>query len=76
MQAHAPRMEIIHETTHAFGTCGMSLAITNDLSTAGKLAIMALMFIGRVRLLSFLYTLGGKSRKLMYRYRKERVNIG
>ncbi len=75
-EPHASVTEIIFEITSAFGTCGMSLGITNDLSTVGKLVIMALMFIGRVGLISFLYTLGGKSKKLMYRYPKERVNIG
>lgn len=75
-EPHATATEIIFEITSAFGTCGMSLGITNDLSTVGKVVIMVLMFIGRVGLISFLYTLGGKSKKLLYRYPKERVNIG
>ncbi len=54
----------------------MCLGITNDLSTVGKIVIMILMFIGRVGLISFLYSLGGKSKKLPYHYPKERVIIG
>ncbi|MEO4054293.1 TrkH family potassium uptake protein [Solibacillus sp. CAU 1738] len=75
-EPHATAMQIVFEITSAFGTCGMSLGITEDLSTAGKVVIMILMFIGRVGLISFLYTLGGKSQKLKYRYPKERVIIG
>ena len=35
---------------------------------------MALMFIGRVGLISFLFTLGGKTNKPHYHYPKERIN--
>ena len=42
----------------------------------GKLIIMTLMFIGRVGLISFLFTLGGKTKKPHYHYPKERVIIG
>ena len=42
----------------------------------GKVILMLLMFIGRVGLISFLYTLGGKENKIAYRYPKERVIIG
>lgn len=71
-----PTTALIFEITSAFGTCGMSLGITSDLSGAGKLIIMVLMFIGRVGLISFLYTLGGKTKKIAYNYPKERVIIG
>lgn len=68
--------EILFEITSAFGTSGMSLGLTSELSTFGKCVIMVLMFIGRVGLISFLYTLGGKPEKSKYHYPKERVIIG
>ncbi|MGN7388185.1 TrkH family potassium uptake protein [Sporosarcina sp. SAFN-015] len=71
-----PVVALLFEITSAFGTCGMSLGITSDLSVIGKLIIMVLMFIGRVGLISFLYTLGGKTNKKPYAYPKERVIIG
>lgn len=71
-----PITSLVFEISSAFGTCGMSLGITGDLSNIGKVTIMVLMFIGRVGLLSFLFTLGGKSNKTKYRYPKERVIIG
>lgn len=75
-EPHATTTQIIFEITSAFGTCGMSLGITNDLSIFGKIVIIVLMFIGRVGLISFLYTLGGKSKRVTYHYPKERVIIG
>lgn len=71
-----PVIPLLFEITSAFGTCGMSLDVTSDLSVVGKLVIMALMFIGRVGLISFIYTLGGKTHKTPYHYPKERVIIG
>ncbi|PIC64366.1 Ktr system potassium uptake protein D [Sporosarcina sp. P13] len=71
-----PVVPLLFEITSAFGTCGMSLGITSELSVVGKLIIMALMFIGRVGLISFIYTLGGRTNKTPYHYPKERVIIG
>ncbi|GLC87681.1 TrkH family potassium uptake protein [Lysinibacillus piscis] len=77
-ESHATLIQIIFEITSAFGTCGMSLGITSDLSVVGKLIIILLMFVGRVGLISFLYTLGGggRGKKPNYHYPKERVIIG
>lgn len=72
----ATLIQIVFEITSAFGTCGMSLGLTEDLSSFGKIIIMLLMFIGRVGLISFLYSLGGKSEKPKFHYPKERVIIG
>ncbi|PKC52374.1 TrkH-domain-containing protein [Rhizophagus irregularis] len=75
-EPYASLNDIIFEITSAFGTCGMSQGITSNLSSAGKIVVMILMFIGRVGLISFLYSLGGKAKKSQYRYPKERVIIG
>lgn len=71
-----PITALLFEVTSAFGTCGMSLGITGDLSVVGKGIMMMLMFIGRVGLISFLFTLGGKTTKQHYHFPKERVIIG
>jgi len=44
----APFEWIIFEAFSAFGTVGLSMGLTGELSSVGKLVIMALMFIGRV----------------------------
>lgn len=75
-EKHASATQILFEVTSAFGTCGMSLGITNDLTFFGKIVIMGLMFVGRVGLISFLYSLGGRQNKRPYHYPTERVIIG
>ena len=75
-EKHATATQILFEITSAFGTCGMSLGITMNLTFIGKVIIMVLMFVGRVGLISFLYSLGGKHKKLPYQYPTERVIIG
>lgn len=75
-EPNIPVTAIVFEITSAFGTCGMSLGITDDLSNFGKFVIMILMFVGRVGLISFLYTLGGRNNKTNISYPKERVIIG
>ncbi|MER1984562.1 MAG: TrkH family potassium uptake protein [Solibacillus sp.] len=72
----ATTTQILFEVTSAFGTCGMSLGLTDHLSTPGKFVVMLLMFIGRVGLISFLYSIGGRAKKFPYHYPKERVIIG
>lgn len=71
-----PVASLLFEITSAFGTCGMSLGVTENLSSFGKVVIMVLMFIGRVGLISFLFTLGGKRKITKYHFPKERVIIG
>jgi len=67
---------IIVEVCSAFGTTGLSMGITPDLSSFGKIILMVLMFIGRIGLTSFLFIIGGKEKKTKYHYPKERVITG
>jgi potassium uptake TrkH family protein len=69
-------LELLFEICSAFGTTGLSMGITSDLSSVGKCVIMILMFIGRIGLLSFLFMIGGKEEKTNFHYPKERVIIG
>lgn len=69
-------IEIIFEVCSAFGTTGLSMGITSDLSTFGKWIIMILMFIGRIGLVSFFLLIRGKEQDVNYHYPKERIIIG
>jgi potassium uptake TrkH family protein len=71
-----PLLPIIFEVASAFGTTGLSMGVTEDLSNIGKIIIMLLMFIGRVGMISFLLIIGGKRVVPNYHYPKERVIIG
>lgn len=48
-----PLEKILFETTSAIGTVGLSVGITGDLSIAGKMIIIFVMFIGRLGVLTF-----------------------
>ncbi|WP_226581300.1 TrkH family potassium uptake protein [Halobacillus litoralis] len=69
-------MEIIFESCSAFGTTGLSMGITPDLHTGGKLVIIGLMFIGRIGIFAFLFILRRNSTKETYHYPKESMIIG
>ncbi|WP_138417801.1 TrkH family potassium uptake protein [Aquibacillus sediminis] len=71
-----PIIAIIFEVASAFGTCGLSMGITPDLSTFGKSVIMALMFIGRIGIFSFVFLIRGKETKDVFHYPREKVIIG
>ncbi len=67
---------IIFEVSSAFGTTGYSLGITPELGTAAKLILIALMFIGRIGIFSFLFLIRGNSITENFHYPKEKVIIG
>jgi trk system potassium uptake protein TrkH len=69
-------LDMTFETVSAFGTVGLSLGITPLLTSAGKLAIVLAMFVGRVGPLAFALTLIGERQGLPYRYPEERILIG
>lgn len=71
-----PLLALLFEVCSAFGTSGMSLGVTAELSHAGKFVLMFLMFIGRVGILSFIFIIGGNDKKRSYHYPKERIIIG
>ena len=69
-------LAIIFEVCSAFGTTGLSMGITPELTAFGKWVLMILMFIGRIGLVSFFLLLRGKDPDLNYHYPKERIIIG
>jgi trk system potassium uptake protein TrkH len=49
--------KIVFEVVSAFGTVGLSLGITPELSVAGKLVIIGIMFAGRIGLVALSFSL-------------------
>ena len=64
------------EVMSAFGTCGLTLGVTDDISNVTKIVLMVLMFIGRVGLISFIIMIAGRREPDKYHYPKERIQIG
>ncbi len=69
-------LEILFEAVSAFGTVGLSTGITPGLSTAGKLVITMLMFVGRLGPILFLSVLQGFQEPLRYRWPEQGMMIG
>lgn len=69
-------MEVLFEVTSAFGTVGLSMGLTAELSPLGKIIIIITMFIGRLGPLTLAFALSRRSNKLNYRYAEEKVLIG
>jgi trk system potassium uptake protein len=66
----------LFEVTSAFGTVGLSLDITPNLSTFGKLLVSFLMFLGRVGPITFVVALAARQRPPRYKYPEEEIAIG
>ena len=71
-------MEIFFEVVSAFGTVGLSLGITPDLTKVGKIFISLTMFFGRVGPLTIFLALAQRNQANSgtLRYPEEKVIIG
>ncbi|WP_226038536.1 TrkH family potassium uptake protein [Aquibacillus saliphilus] len=69
-------MPIMFEVSSAFGTTGLSMGITPELSQIGKMVIIALMFIGRIGILSFIFLFHRNQTQVKYHYPTERIIVG
>ncbi|KJF28417.1 TrkH family potassium uptake protein [Clostridium aceticum] len=56
-------LDVLFEATSAFGTVGLSLGITSELTIPGRMVIIFMMFSGRVGPLTIAYALARQQRK-------------
>ena len=68
--------DIMFETMSALGTVGLSCGITAELTTAGKLFIIATMLIGRLGPLTLLAAMTFNLRPAGYSYPQEPIIVG
>jgi len=68
-------LKILFECVSAFGTVGLSLGITPALTTASKVLLILLMFMGRMGILTLLFAIVRKTKTAVYRYPKENIVI-
>ena len=67
---------LLFETTSAFGTVGLSLGVTKNLTMFGKILVCVMMFIGRLGPVTFALALGPGKRKEAYKYPEGKISIG
>ena len=71
-----PLLEATFECTSALSTTGLSLGVTGELSAAGLVILMALMFIGRAGGLTMMYALVEREDPYKAKYAQESVAVG
>lgn len=71
-----PLRDIVFEVVSAFGTVGLSMGITPDLSDGGKLILIFAMYVGRIGSLTLGLALTRKILYTKYRYPDTRLMIG
>lgn len=67
---------ILFEATSAFGTVGLSLGITEELSIFSKVILMLLMFIGRIGIITLLFIFKPNKESSGVHFPKEKMIIG
>ncbi len=69
-------LRLVFETVSAFGTVGLSMNLTPELSDPSRMVLIALMYVGRVGILTFALALGSRRSDPRIRYVPEDVTIG
>jgi trk system potassium uptake protein TrkH len=69
-------VEYLFETVSAFGTVGLSMNLTPNLIPVQKLALVFLMFAGRVGPLTLAFSLARSTLKHSFTYAEEGVMVG
>jgi trk system potassium uptake protein TrkH len=69
-------VRILFESISAFGTVGLSLGTTHNLTFWGKIVVIMLMFVGRLGPLTIVLSLTKSPSVVKYSYAEERVLVG
>jgi trk system potassium uptake protein TrkH len=69
-------VEYLFDTVSAFGTVGLSMGVTPKLNDIQKLALVLMMFIGRVGPLTLAFSLSRESGKKRLTYAEEGIMVG
>jgi trk system potassium uptake protein TrkH len=71
-----PLMSCLFETASAIGTVGLTLGITSLLSTASRLILIVLMFLGRVGGLTLIYAAQSVKKGAQSTLPLEKITVG
>lgn len=69
-------LSLLFESVSAFGTVGLSIDVTPSLSLAGKIVIIATMFIGRTGVFAMALGFNKRERERFFEYPSANVMVG
>nr|WP_223829503.1 TrkH family potassium uptake protein [Paenibacillus arenilitoris] len=69
-------LAILFEATSAYCTVGMSSGLSSNLTDAGKVIMIVLMFVGRLGPVTLAFALNTRSKKELFRYPEGKITIG
>lgn len=67
---------VLFEVVSAFGTCGLSTGLSSELPPAGKIALIATMWAGRVGTVTLATAIAMSNKKRFYKFPEERPIVG
>ena len=70
-----PHTKLVFEAVSAMGTVGLSMGITSQLDTFGKIVIIITMFLGRVFPAMVIYYLNSKTNEYYLSYPKAKISL-
>jgi trk system potassium uptake protein len=76
LESQASFLPVLFETFSGFGTVGLSMGITGGLTSAGKLVLCVVMFVGRVGPLTAALAVATRKRQPKISYAEENIMIG
>lgn len=71
-----PYSSLVFEAVSALGTVGLTRGITSEMSAAGKMVLILLMFWGRVGLLTFSYSVIPREKRAEVHFPETGIPIG
>lgn len=75
-ESQARFLPLLFEGFSSFGTVGLSMGITPQLTDAGKLILCGLMFVGRIGPATVAMAVGTRKVQAKFRYAEENVMVG
>jgi len=76
VEPHFSFTTLLFESVSAFSICGLSMGCTSELSEAGKIILIANMYIGRIGTLSIAFVLARRSKEARHQYPNTYFMVG
>ena len=70
-----PFLKVLFEVVSAYSTCGLSMGLTGELSTVGRIVICCVMFIGRMGPLFLISAVAGRVQNTTW-FAEEDIMVG